>query len=787
MACLSLIQKILVITLIFIPATAFNTPEVIETDRDSKNPKIIIGGDYNYPPYEYLDEQGNPKGYNVELTKAIMEALGMNYEIRLGPWNDIRESMENGEIDVVHGMFYSRERDTVFDFSPPHTYIFHSIFGREGEQKVQTLEDIEGKEIIVMEGDIMHDFVLENRLTSHLVLVKDQAEALRLLASGQHDYALIAKLPGLYWINELGLSNLIALGKPIEGFQYCYATKEGDRELLSKISEELAILNQTGEYGEIYSNWLGLLEPTEMQWNQIIKYIIAGIALLLLVFLVAAVWVWTLKKQVLQRTKELSETKSLLKVAMDQSQAGIAIADAPDGKLRYVNDAGLGIRGKEKQELVNGIGIEQYVESWQILHLDGTPYKNDEVPLARAVLYGETLSTEFIVRRTDNEDRIVLANAAPILDDKGDVSAGIVIFLDVTERKKIEDKLQISEQRYKSLVQNIQTAVVVHKADTKIVICNKMAQDILGLTESQLLGKEAIDPYWKFIDENGEVLPVEDYPVNRVIASGKSLIDYVIGVQRPDKAEPVWVLVNAIPNFDVKKNLSEITIAFLDITDRIKAEQQIRSSLKEKETLLHEIHHRVKNNMQIIASLLKMQLNKKDKQDIDAILKENMGRIYSMAAIHESLHQSEKLSEIDFKSYLQKLAQMLSQTYSVEPGKVAFQIDCPELKLAIDIANPLGLVLNELISNSLKYAYPNGQKGTISIKTSFLDKKAIELMVADDGTGFPDGFDWENSDSLGLKLVQNLVGNQLDGSIELDNANGTRFTIRFNLESNYTS
>jgi two-component sensor histidine kinase len=214
------------------------------------------------------------------------------------------------------------------------------------------------------------------------------------------------------------------------------------------------------------------------------------------------------------------------------------------------------------------------------------------------------------------------------------------------------------------------------------------------------------------------------------------------------------------------------------------SEANLNSSLKEKETLLHEIHHRVKNNMQIIASLLKLQLNRKDNQNVDSILKENMGRVYAMAAIHESVHQSEKLSEIDFKAYLNKLSQMLSQTYSVDLGKVAFQIDTPELSLAIDNANPLGLVLNELITNSLKYAFPDDRNGKISIKVD-ITGNSCELCVEDDGIGMPEPLDWNKIDTLGLKLVRNLVENQLGGSIDLDNSSGTTFTIKFNLESNY--
>lgn len=139
---------------------------------------------------------------------------------------------------------------------------------------------------------------------------------------------------------------------------------------------------------------------------------------------------------------ELVETKALLQAALDHSQAGIAIADAPDGKLRYVNQAGLLIPGKSEAEIVTGINIAQYVSSWQILHFDGTPFEPEEVPLARAILYGETSSKEFIIRRSNAEDRIVWANAAPVLNSAGMITAAIVVFLDITERKQAEDEIR---------------------------------------------------------------------------------------------------------------------------------------------------------------------------------------------------------------------------------------------------------------------------------------------------------------------------------------------------------
>ncbi len=184
----------------------------------------------------------------------------------------------------------------------------------------------------------------------------------------------------------------------------------------------------------------------------------------------------------------LFESRAILQAALDQSPAGIAIADAPDGKLRYVNDAGLLIRGGDRQSIVDGVGIEQYVASWQMLDLDGTLLQPDKVPLARAVLYGETNSREFIVRRTRNDDRIVLGNAAPILNEAGQVVAGIVVFTDITERKRAEKALRESEREFRILAESMPQIVWVCLPDGKNIYFNQQWVDYTGLTLEESYG-----------------------------------------------------------------------------------------------------------------------------------------------------------------------------------------------------------------------------------------------------------------------------------------------------------
>jgi len=218
-----------------------------------------------------------------------------------------------------------------------------------------------------------------------------------------------------------------------------------------------------------------------------------------------------------------------------------------------------------------------------------------------------------------------------------------------------------------------------------------------------------------------------------------------------------------------------------DITERRRAEEQIKASLIEKETLLDEIHHRVKNNMAVVASLLKLQANNTEDERVKKVLKESQNRVYAISAANETLHDSENLSEIDLKMYLSKIATSIFQTYSINQDRIILNISVEEIPMSIDQASSIGLVINELISNSLKYAFPDERKGEINVSMKKLDEE-LELIVMDNGIGVPEGFAWRNSKSLGLKLVITLVENQLDGSLDMESGNGTKFTIKFDID-----
>lgn len=213
---------------------------------------------------------------------------------------------------------------------------------------------------------------------------------------------------------------------------------------------------------------------------------------------------------------------------------------------------------------------------------------------------------------------------------------------------------------------------------------------------------------------------------------------------------------------------------------RREAEENLKRSLAEKDILLKEVHHRVKNNMQIISSILRMQERLINEPSLIAILNESQSRIRSMALIHEHLYQSENLANIQFESYVKSLATNLLRTYAGKQGQVSFRFNIADAQFPLDIGIPCGLILNELISNAFKHAFDDVEQGVIAITLERENNDNFTLTVSDNGQGITDTEMLKNSGSLGMKIVHKLVS-QIEGEIAYDFSEGTKFIIKFSI------
>ncbi|NJD39410.1 MAG: transporter substrate-binding domain-containing protein [Geobacter sp.] len=267
---------------------------------------IIVGGDKDYPPYEYLDANGKPAGYNVDLTRAIAEVMGLQVVFRLGGWSEQLQDLKTGRIDLLQGISWSEQRAAQIDFVPPHTVVNHAIFARRESPVVSSLAELKGKKVTLHRDGIMHEQLLRQGYGPDLVPTPTPADALRLLASGECEYAVVAMVPGMYIIREYKLSNLVPVARSIASQKYGHAVRKGNGELQAKLTEGLAILKKTGQYDEIHTKWLGVLEPEGLAVAKAIKLAALVLVPLLLVLGGMACWSRSLHRQVALRTADLT-------------------------------------------------------------------------------------------------------------------------------------------------------------------------------------------------------------------------------------------------------------------------------------------------------------------------------------------------------------------------------------------------------------------------------------------------------------------------------------------------
>jgi PAS domain S-box-containing protein len=339
------------------------------------------------------------------------------------------------------------------------------------------------------------------------------------------------------------------------------------------------------------------------------------------------------------------------------------------------------------------------------------------------------------------------------------------------ERKRAEEVLRDTERFLTGIFSSIQDGISVLDPDLNILKVNA-AMEKWYAHAMPFKGKKCYEVY------HGRTEPCTVCPSVEAFRTGQAAFE-IVPKTGPDGVRLGWQDLYAFPMIDADTGAIKGVIEYVrDITERMRAEEALKASLREKEVLLKEIHHRVKNNMQVISSLLSLQSRHLEDPKAIGMFKDSQHRIRSMALVHEKLYQSKDLSRIDFGQYLQNLVVYLVHSYQVDSGRVQLKIDVREAALDINTAIPCGLVVNELVTNALKHAFPGGRKGEVRVTLRPGADGRFTLTVGDNGVGWPRGADFRKTDTLGMQLVTMLV-DQLDGEIELKKKPGTVFRISF--------
>ena len=381
--------------------------------------------------------------------------------------------------------------------------------------------------------------------------------------------------------------------------------------------------------------------------------------------------------------------------------------------------------------------------------------------------------------------------------------------LALSERQRTETALQESEERFRTVFESAPIGMVIVKSVGRLDRSNLALQQMLGYTGDELRDMAVRDvTHPDYIEENvalfselvGEKRDHYRYEKPNLRKDGQLVWVQVTVYRLPHtmnefegfamlqditerkRAEEALQRAHDDLEVRVRERTAEVSktnqILKEEIVERTRAEERMRASLKEKEVLLKEINHRVKNNLQLISSLLSLQSGSLGDEQARHSLKECQNRIRSMALIHQNLYQSEDLARIDFDEYIRNVMVNLFHAYGINPNAVTPTINVDDISLGLDTAVPCGLIINELVSNSLKHAFPGGMRGQIHIELRSNDDGQVTLRVGDNGVGFPAALDFRKTESLGLELV-NTLADQLEGTIELHGNSGTEFEIKF--------
>ena len=508
---------------------------------------------------------------------------------------------------------------------------------------------------------------------------------------------------------------------------------------------------------------LGMLGCTFFLPRPIQLHVLANITLpVLLIYPIVTALLGKLMTDNLKRARtnqKLQESEERYQNLAKISPVGIFRTDQ-NGATTYVNPMWCRISGLPEEQAMG--------QGWLM-----AVHPDDRETLSKGWLETIRLQkpsfTEYRFLRPEGTIAWVMGQATPERNPEKQIIGYVGTITDISERKRAEKEIIMLA----TALRRINECVSITDVEDTILFVNEAFQKTYGYSEQELIGQNI-----KIVRSPNFPQQVFEEVLPGTLSGGWTgeLVN-----RRKDGSEfPVFLSTSIIGKKDGKPNyLIGVT---MDITERKRAVEAVRASLQEKEILLKEVHHRVKNNLMSVIGLIKMTEAEAKNEQFNALLQEFEGRVRSMALVHESLHKSADLAHIDLQYYLETLTAHIRAQYGAERD-IRFSVQAAKVTVDPDFAVPCGLILNELITNAYKHAFPDDKSRSGEDKCEIkviveLERKVLTLTVADNGIGLPAGLDWEKSETLGLRLIK-MLSKQLNGTIRLDRASGTAFRLHF--------
>jgi PAS domain S-box-containing protein len=764
--------------------------------------KVIAVIPYDAPPTYFLDAKtGKAAGFAVDVMDKIAERAGLQVEyIFAHSWTEIISKVKRGEADLIPNMSLSDERQKRLAFTSPTETAPLSFFVRSHTGLIDVMKGSHTVGVIL--GSVAHERLSGNANLSLVTYDSFQQGLFDLLAGKIDAFACPAPIL-LRLARESGVEDKIkTAGAPIAELKRAIAVRKDNTQLLERLNTAVEGFVGGPEYRRIYTMWFGKPAP---YWT---AYRILTICAVLVFVLIGGMCVFryitilrfsrSLRSEIEKRRQveaELKKSHDELEQKVDERTFDLGIANeeleyeigermraeetlqesekryhllfdqSPDGIL-LIDTAGKILEFNETAHQQLGYSREEFAE---LSLADIDPVESPEEILGKIGKVLEAGKAELDVKHRTKQGevrdvhiitQVMILSGSPVL---------YAIWHDITERQRTEKALLESEKFLQTIIDTEPACIKLLTEDGTLLQMNRAGLSMLEADSLQQVKGRCIYP-----------LVAEEYrgafkAVTEDVFKGKSgMLEFeAVGL----KGRHIFLETHAVPLRNNRDEIIALLGITLDITERNKTEEQIKASLKEKEVLLREIHHRVKNNLNVIISLLNLQSRHITEPAMLNIFKDCQNRIRSMALIHERLYQTKDFAEINYKEYITSLISDLSSSYIHMKNKIRMVPVINDIFLDLDTAIPCGLIINELVTNSLKYAFPEDRSGEI-IVSLIRDNSRYILSVRDNGIGLPEGFDLKSSETLGLHLVKILV-KQLDGILKTSVDKGTEFRVTF--------
>lgn len=456
-----------------IPSSLLEAPTVGNFYPYSSSPTYIVVGDENYPPFSYM-KNGQPAGFDVDVIRAAAHAIGANVEIRLMPWEAAKQALLEGKADLIAGMAYSPERAKIFEFSNPYTTVSFDVFVRQNSN-INKLSDLKDQEVIIQRGGVMEDYLPQLAENITPILVDNPVDALRMLASGKSDAAILNRIQGYYIIDQYNLANIKAANVRILPLDYSIAALRQNNDLIMDFNEGLNILKSNGDYKALTMKWFGLYEQQSF-WDET-KYYFYGLAITVAILFVAASWVWLLRRQVRSKTQDLVRSENKYRKLVENISEAVLVTIAD--RVIFVNQQAEQLLGLNPMDLTPAAIVHKMLPEGSDVAFSefDSWYESGDIRSSKV----------FSIKLPSGENKWVNAIYEKITWD--DQPAVLYLLMDITLEKETQLALAESETKFRTAFESAAVGLVISSLDGKILQVNETFSQFLGYSVDELANR----------------------------------------------------------------------------------------------------------------------------------------------------------------------------------------------------------------------------------------------------------------------------------------------------------